>query len=245
MATFMAAHYKSKLRQGRVRTSAATVTNQWITRPTLFPPDFFRLFASARLGLLPVNAHRQPQTDANAHRQCPHCHVHETAQLTYSACGRDHNQRRLRHGHAITAVLPHLKPAVTRLLSRATWVRDERSLATLAPPGNDTNSDPDGDSGATSAVDNDPWLLRNPCASVVHIAPGARDPHTWTLDPLVVVAVGVWGTITHSAIAALTPLGLSVAAANAALGAALEYIAQVNMLISRLRYSSPTRWRGA
>ena len=28
MATFMAAHYKSKLRQGRVRTSAATVTNQ-------------------------------------------------------------------------------------------------------------------------------------------------------------------------------------------------------------------------
>ena len=124
MATFMAAHYKSKLRQGRVRTSAASVTNQWITRPTLFPPDVFRLFASARLGLLPVNAHRQSQTDANVHRQCPHCHVLETAQHTYSACGRYLNQRRLRHDHAITAILPHLKSAATRLLSRATWVRE-------------------------------------------------------------------------------------------------------------------------
>ena len=83
MASFMSAHYKSKLRQGRVRTSATAVTNKWITQPTLFPPDVFRLFASARLGLLPVNAHRQPQTDANIHRQCPHCHVLETAQHTY------------------------------------------------------------------------------------------------------------------------------------------------------------------
>ena len=73
----------------------------------------------------------------------------------------------------------------------------------------------------------------------------ARDPHTWTFDPLVVVAVDVWGTIPHSAIAALTALGLSVAAANAALGAALKSIAHGNMLISRLRHSSPTRWRGA
>ena len=40
-------------------------------------------------------------------------------------------------------------------------------------------------------------------------------------------------------------LGLSVTAANAALGAALESIAHDNMLISRLRHSSPTRWRGA
>ena len=120
MATFMTAHYKSKLRQGRVRTSAATVTNKWITQPTLFPPDVFRLFASARLGLLQVNAHRQPQADANVHRQCPHCHVLETAQHTYSACGRYLNQRRLRHDHAITAILPHLKSAATRLLLRAT-----------------------------------------------------------------------------------------------------------------------------
>ena len=120
MATFMTAHYKSKLRQGRVRTSAATVTNKWITQPTLFPPDVFRLFASARLGLLPVNAHRQPQTDAGVHRQCPHFHVLEAAQHTYSACGRYLNQRRLRHDHAITAILPHLKSAATRLLLRAT-----------------------------------------------------------------------------------------------------------------------------
>ena len=58
MTTFTAEHFKSKLRLGRVRTSAATATNQWITRPTLFPPDVFRLFASASLSLLPVNAHR-------------------------------------------------------------------------------------------------------------------------------------------------------------------------------------------
>jgi hypothetical protein len=35
MAAFMKAHYKTKLRQGRVRTSAATVTSKWITQPTL------------------------------------------------------------------------------------------------------------------------------------------------------------------------------------------------------------------
>ena len=52
-------------------------------------------------------------------------------------------------------------------------------------------------------------------------------------------------TVPHSKIAVLTSPGLSVAAANAALGAALESIAHGNVLISRLRYSSPTRWRGA
>ena len=91
----------------------------------------------------------------------------------------------------------------------------------------------------------DPWFLRNPCASIARLVPGARDPHSWTFDPLVVVAICVWGTVPHSTIAALTALGLSVAAANAALGAALESIAHDNMLISRLRHSSPTRWRGA
>ena len=80
----------------------------------------------------------------------------------------------------------------------------------------------------------DPWLLRNPCASIARLVPGARDPHSWTFDPLGVIAVGVWGTIPHSTIAALTALGLSVAAANAALGAALESIAHGNMLIGRL-----------
>ena len=72
-----------------------------------------------------------------------------------------------------------------------------------------------------------------------------RQAFVATFDPLVVVAVGVWGTVPHSTIAALTALGLSVAAANAALGAALEAIAHGNMLISRLWHSSPTRWRGA
>ena len=91
----------------------------------------------------------------------------------------------------------------------------------------------------------DPWLLQNPCASIARLVPGARDPHSWTFDPLVVVAIGVWDTVPHSTVAALTALGLSVAAANAALGAALESIAHGNMLISRLRHSSPTRWRGA
>ena len=91
----------------------------------------------------------------------------------------------------------------------------------------------------------DPWLLRNPCASIARLVPGARDQHPWTFDPLIVVVIGVWGTAPHSSIAALTALGLSVTAANAALGAALESIAHGNMLISRLRHSSPTRWRGA
>ena len=91
-----------------------------------------------------------------------------------------------------------------------------------------------------------PWLLRNPCASIARLVPGARDPHLWTFDRLVVVAVvGVWATVPHSTIAALTALGLSVAAANATLGAALESIAHGNMLIRRLRHSPPTRWRGA
>ena len=75
----------------------------------------------------------------------------------------------------------------------------------------------------------DPWLQRNPCASVARLVPGAHDPHTWTFDPLVVIAVGVWGTAPHSTIAALTALGLSVAVANAALRAALESIAHVNI----------------
>ena len=91
----------------------------------------------------------------------------------------------------------------------------------------------------------DPWLLQNPCASIARLVPGASDPHSWTFDPLIVVAIGVWGTVPHSTIAALTALGLSVTAANAALSAALESIAHDNMLISRLRHSSPTRWRGA
>ena len=80
----------------------------------------------------------------------------------------------------------------------------------------------------------DPWLLRNPCASIARLVPGARDPHSWTFDPLVVVAIGVWGTVPHSTVAALTALGLSAAAAHAALGAALEFIAHATMLISRL-----------
>ena len=130
------------------------VTNKWTTQPTLFPPDVFRLFASARPGLLPVNAHRQPQTDANAHRHCAHCHVLETAQHTYSACNRYLNQRRLRHDHAITAILPHFKSAAARLLSRATWVR-ERSLATLTPPDIDAGSDPDDDTSSPSPAAND------------------------------------------------------------------------------------------
>ena len=90
----------------------------------------------------------------------------------------------------------------------------------------------------------DPWLSCNPSASVARLVPGARDPHTWTFDPLVVIAIGVWGTVPHSTIAALTALGLSVAAANTALCAVLESIAHSNMLISRLRHSSPTRWCG-
>ena len=86
-----------------------------ITQPTLFPPGVCRrLFASARLGLLPVNAHRQPQTDASAHRQCQHCHHvldrGDCPQHTYSAGGRYLNQWRLQHDHAITAVLlPHVQ----------------------------------------------------------------------------------------------------------------------------------------
>ena len=118
MTTFMAAHYKSKLRQGRVRTSAATVTNQWITR---------RLSALHLCAPRPSSCqrtYRQPQTDANVHRQCPHYHILETVQHTCSACGRYLNQRRLWHDHAITAILPHLKSAATRFLSRATWVRE-------------------------------------------------------------------------------------------------------------------------
>ena len=90
----------------------------------------------------------------------------------------------------------------------------------------------------------DPWLSCNPSASVARLVPSARDPHTWTFDPLVVIAIGVWGTVPHSTIAALTALGLSVAAANTALCAVLESIAHSNMLISRLRHSSPTRWCG-
>ena len=59
------------------------------------------------------------------------------------------------HDHAITAILPHLKSAAARLLSRAAWVR-ERSLATLAPPDNDRGGDPDSGGGAAFAVsDND------------------------------------------------------------------------------------------
>ena len=73
-------------------------------------------------------------------------------------------------------------------------------------------------------------LDRTPC----RLVPDAHDPHTWTFDPFEVVAIGAWGTIPHSTIAALTALDLSVAAANAALGAALESIAHDNMLISRL-----------
>ena len=82
-----------------------------------------------------------------------------------------------------------------------------------------------------------------------YMAENLRHERKWrqfyAFDPLVVVAVGVWGTTPNSTIAALTALGLSVAAANAALGAALESIAHDSMLISRLRHSSPTRWRGA
>ena len=153
-------------------------------------------------------------------------------------------------------------------------------LATLAPPNGDSDSDPGGDSGATStvAIDEDdadsplrpdlycldhnrrvvipieftvaddanlgvavgrrhakydPWLKCIPCAPIARLIPGAHDPHTWTFGPLVVIAVGVWGTVPHSTIAALTSLGLSGAGANAALGAALESIAHGNMLISR------------
>ena len=43
----------------------------------------------------------------------------------------------------------------------------------------------------------DPWLLRNPRASIERLVPGARDPHSWTFDPLVVVAIGVWGTVPY------------------------------------------------
>ena len=162
---FVKSHYKTKLRQGRVRTSAATATSKWITQPTLLPPDVFRLFESARLDLLPVNAHRQPQTDTNTHRQCPQCHVLETSQHAYSACRRYLNQRRLRHDHAIAAILPHLKSAAAYLLPRATWVR-ERSLAMLAPP--DRDGDLDQDDGAGAAyVDDDGDGAASPLRSVL------------------------------------------------------------------------------
>ena len=71
--------------------------------------------------------------------------------------------------------------------------------------------------------------------------PDARNPHE-----LVVIAIGVWGTVPHSRIAALATLGLlSTVASNDALEAMLEAIAHGKMLTSRLWYSSPTRWRGA
>ena len=91
----------------------------------------------------------------------------------------------------------------------------------------------------------DPWLLRNPGASAARLVSGACDPHKWTFDPLVVIAIDVWGTVPHSTIAALTAPGLSVATTNAALSAVLESIAHGNMLISRLRHLSPTRWCGS
>ena len=160
-------------------------------------------------------------------------------------CNRPHGPAHLGllsdHGARLTprpAWAGRLKPLSTPNPAESSNSSRERSLATLAPPGSDTSSDPDGDSGATSAVDNDdddadsplrpdlycldhdrcviypieftvaddanlgaafgrkhakydPLLLRNPCASAARLVPGARDPHTWTFDPLVVVAVGV------------------------------------------------------
>ena len=93
------------------------------------------------------------------------------------------------------------------------------------------------------------WSMRttawcSPVITSTSIRASARDPHTWIFDPLVVIAIGVWGTVPHLMIAALTALGLSVAAANAALGAVLEFIAHSSKLISRLGHSSPTRWYG-
>jgi len=133
MTTFIDRHYRTAFPHARVRTAALAVTHKWISDPTKLPPDMCRLYATARLGILPVNANRQPRTN-NPRRQCPHCAVIETPTHTYSACARYINQRRLRHDNAITCVIPHLAAAATTIChGRSTWIR-ERSLTRLQTP---------------------------------------------------------------------------------------------------------------
>ena len=110
MTAFVNQHYRTAFPAAKLRTAAPAVTNKWLTEPTTFSPEVYRLYASARLGILPVNANRQPRAN-NPRRNCLHCSVLETPTHIYSSCPRYMNQRRMRHDNAITAALPHLQSA--------------------------------------------------------------------------------------------------------------------------------------
>ena len=70
MTAFIDQHYRTAFPHARVRTAAPAVTNKWITDPTTLPPaDTYRLFVTARLGILPANANRQPRHN-NPRRYC-------------------------------------------------------------------------------------------------------------------------------------------------------------------------------
>ena len=286
MTAFVNQHYRTAFPNAKLRTAAPAVTNKWLTEPTTFSPEVYRLYACARLGILPVNANRQPRTN-NPRRNCLHCSVLETPTHVYSSCPRYMNQRRKRHDNAITAALPHLKSATaTATQGLSTWIR-ERSLSRLLPvsTGDGTTRSPPNQSPDPSTVDHSllrpdlyhldhhrrvvtpveftvpddanitesidrkhqkygPWLRAHPVAHVIRLDPTVAQSQGWTIGPLLVIAVGIWGTIPHSTITSLQQLGCSVVDSHRTLDAMLLAVADTNLLISRLRHSTESRWTG-
>ena len=64
----------------------------------------------------------------------------------------------------------------------------------------------------------------------------------FTFRPLVVVAVGVWGTVHQSTMASLVRLGLPPDSVPPLLRRAVPLLMRRNVVISRVRFAAASRW---
>ena len=134
-----------------------------------------------------------------------------------------------------TVALNQLKPSYRDLRPDAYLV--DRATHTLTPI---EFTVPD-DAGIAAAVDKKHGKYLEPLRGAVPGGPSFPEPG-FTFRPLVVVAVGVWGTVHQSTMASLVRLGLPPDSVPPLLRRVVPLLMRHNVVISRVRFAAASRW---
>ena len=263
-AAYLRQHYQCKARFSRIPTADPEVTHHWMhTLGVAFLTDEeYRLMFRARFGLLPLNAHRQRAN--RAARCCAYCRANGTAPIetlthVFSVCPRYRNIMRMRHDDIAALVLAavitareaaegvkgryEVRREVTLGQATAGGVADEH--LDLRPDafihdrhtGSTTPVEftvPD-DAGITTAVRN----KHDKYGGILRAATPALP--TRKFDPLVVFAIGAWGTVHPSTTNALIRLGIQPHAVTATLRKVVKIAIRYAAMIARRRFAAEGR----
>ena len=134
-----------------------------------------------------------------------------------------------------TVAVNELKPSDRALRPDAFLV--DRKTRTLTPI---ELTVPD-DAGIAAAVDRKHDKYFEPLRGAIPGGPSFPEPG-FTFRPLIVVAVGVWGTVHQSTMASLVRLGLPPDSVPPLLRRVVPLLMRHNVVISRVRFAAASRW---